>query len=227
VEDQSKTIQIGAFTMNRALRNLLRLILLGIIVGLVYLAPPLKNWPMWVSAAGWVGFSVYWGIAAKNSAAAKSSEAARSRRVHELLTNGALLLLFLPVPGLRHSFLPASPVWVPVGLALQSAGFALAVWARRHLGSNWSGRIEIKTDHELVRSGPYRWLRHPIYTALLGIYVGTALVDNQTHALIGIAIIAVAYWRKVRMEEAKLRETFGRGYDDYRRATWGALPGVF
>lgn len=70
-------------------------------------------------------------------------------------------------------------------------------------------------------------LRHPIYTALLGMYTGTALIDNQTHALIGIAMVVFAYWRKVRMEEAKLHETFGSGYDDYRRATWGALPGVF
>jgi protein-S-isoprenylcysteine O-methyltransferase Ste14 len=227
LENQSKSIQIGAFTMSRALRNLLRLILIGIIVALVYLAPPLKNWPLWVSAAGWVGFSIYWGIAAKNSAAAKSSEATRSRRVHELLTNGALLSLFIPVPGLRQRFLPVSSVWVSAGLALQAAGLALALWARRHLGTNWSGRIEIKTDHELVRSGPYRVLRHPIYTALLGMYAGTALIDNQTHALIGLAMVGFAYWRKVRMEEAKLRETFGSGYDDYWRATWGARPGVF
>jgi protein-S-isoprenylcysteine O-methyltransferase Ste14 len=70
-------------------------------------------------------------------------------------------------------------------------------------------------------------LRHPIYTALLGMYAGTALIDNQTHALIRLAMVGFAYWRKVRMEEAKLRETFGSGYDDYWRATWGARPGVF
>ena len=65
--DPSKTIQIGAFPMTRALRNVLRLVLLGMFAWIVYLAPPLKNWPMWLSAAGWIGFPVYWGIASKNS----------------------------------------------------------------------------------------------------------------------------------------------------------------
>jgi protein-S-isoprenylcysteine O-methyltransferase Ste14 len=185
---------------------------------IAYLRPPLTNWPMWVSAAGWIGYSAYWSAAARNPAAAKTSESTESRRVHELLANGGALLLFIPVPGLRQAFLPASLVWVLAGLATQALAFALAIWSRRHLGRNWSGRIEIKTDHELVRTGPYRLLRHPIYTAILGMCVGTALVDGQVHALLGVAMVVLAYWRKIRMEEAKLREAFKTQNDDYRRA---------
>jgi len=200
---------------------------LGIIVWIGYLAPPLKYWPMWLSAAGWIAFGNYWARAARNAAEAKSRESTQSRRVHEVLMNGGLLLLFIPVPGLRQRFLADSIWWALAGLAVQASFFALAVWARRNLGRNWSGRIEIKVGHELVRSGPYRLLRHPIYTANIGMYVGTALVSGQGHAVVGVAMVMVAYWRKVRLEEAKLREAFGAEYAGYRRATWGAVPGLF
>ena len=209
------------------MRVALLVVQLGIIAWIAYVAPPLTYWPMWVSAAGWIAFSNYWAAAARNAAEAKTSESAGSRRVHELLMNGGLFLLFLPVPGLRESFLPVSAAWVPLGLALQAAFCAWAVWARRHLGRNWSGRIEIKVGHEMVRTGPYRLLRHPIYTAMVGMYIGTAIVGGQVHALVGVAMVLIAYWRKIRMEEAKLREAFGDEYEEYRRGTWGLVPGLF
>ena len=220
-------VQVGKFKLTGAAVWLVRLILLGVIALTAYLVPPVSNWPMWVAAAAWIAFSVYWGVASKNSAEAKRSESFESRRVHVLLMTSGQLLLFAAIPGLWHGFLPASAWWVPAGLAILAASIALAVWARRHLGSNWSGRIEIKTDHELVRTGPYRKLRHPIYTAMLGMCVGTALIDGHVHALVGLALVVVAYWRKVHMEEANLREAFGVRYNDYRRATWGCIPGIF
>lgn len=78
-----------------------------------------------------------------------------------------------------------------------------------------------------MRSGPYRMLRHPIYTAMVGMYVGTALVAGQVHALVGVAMVVIAYWRKIRMEEGKLRDAFGVEYDEYRRATWGLVLRLF
>lgn len=224
---QTPVIQIGKFQVRGAGLWAVRFILIGVIVWIAYLVPPMKNWPMWVAALAWVGFSIYWSVAAKNAAESKRSESVESRRVHLLLINVGQLLLFIPVPGLRQSFRPAGGEWIAAGLAMLAASIALAVWARRHLGRNWSGRIEIKADHELVRTGPYRKLRHPIYTAVMGLCVSTALIDGQVHALVGLAMVVVAYWRKVRMEEANLREAFGDRYGDYRRATWGAVPGVF
>ena len=105
--------------------------------------------------------------------------------------------------------------------------FGLAFWARRHLGRNWSMRVEIKVNHELVRTGPYRLLRHPIYTAVVGMCAGTTLISGQWHAAVGVALVLIAYWRKIRMEEARLREAFGTKYDEYRRGTWGLIPGWF
>ena len=109
----------------------------------------------------------------------------------------------------------------------EAAGIFFAVWARRHLGRNWSGEITIKVDHSLVRSGPYRIVRHPIYTAVLGMYAGSALVSGELHALLGLALAAGAYARKVRIEEAVLAGFFGKEYDDYRHATWALVPGLF
>lgn len=175
----------------------------------------------------WVLFSIYWAIAAKDSAQTQSSESFWSRQLHLVLVNAALLLLVLPIPGLTRRFLPAS-VWpVGAGLAIQAAFILFAVWARRHLGSNWSGEVRIAAGHQLVRSGPYRFLRHPIYTAVLGMYCGTILVSGEVHAPLALLLVTLAYWRKIRMEERALAETFGAEHEAYRRHTWALIPGVY
>jgi protein-S-isoprenylcysteine O-methyltransferase Ste14 len=182
--------------------------------------------PQVLSLAEWSLFGCYWSAAAKNASPAKSSESRSSRRVHELLVNLALLLIIVPVPGLGQRFLLHASFVVWAGLGIQTASAALGIWARRHLGSNWSGEITIKVDHRLIRSGPYRFVRHPIYTAMLGMFFGTALVFGGLHAVLGFATVAFAYWRKIRLEEANLRTAFGPAYEAYRRGTWALVPGL-
>jgi protein-S-isoprenylcysteine O-methyltransferase Ste14 len=116
---------------------------------------------------------------------------------------------------------------VALGALVQSASLLLAVWARRHLGSNWSASVRIAEDHQLIRTGPYRVLRHPIYTAMLGMFLGTAIASSQYHALLGLALLVAAYLRKTRLEEQILRGTFGVEYDAYRRQTWALVPLLF
>jgi protein-S-isoprenylcysteine O-methyltransferase Ste14 len=99
--------------------------------------------------------------------------------------------------------------------------------ARRRLGRNWSGAIAANVDHQLVRSGPYRLVRHPIYGAILGMYLGAALVSGDVHALAGLSLASAAYWRKIRLEERRLRDLFGPAYADYQRTTWALIPAVF
>jgi len=189
--------------------------------------PSIADLPLAISMLLWCVFSIYWSIAAKNSAPATKSESRQSRLVHQVLVNVALLLMFVPVPGMVQRYLPAWSVFVPLGLALQVACVILGIWARRNLGEHWSGEITIKEDHRLIRTGPYRWVRHPIYTALLGMYLGTALVSGQMHALLGLAMASAAYWRKIRLEEANLYEAFGPDYAAYRRESWALVPGLF
>jgi protein-S-isoprenylcysteine O-methyltransferase Ste14 len=182
--------------------------------------------PLLVCFAEWSFFILYWSAAAKNSSPVKVSESRKSRRVHELLLNTALLLAVLPIPGLRGRFLPDTSLYVWAGLSVQTFAGALGIWARRALDSHWSGEITIKVDHRLIRTGPYRLVRHPIYTAWLGMFAGTAIVSGQVHALLGFAMAAIAYWRKIRLEETNLMNAFGAEYEAFRRDTWRLVPWV-
>lgn len=176
----------------------------------------------------WIAFSLYWSIAAKNSAKSQDSESKWSTALHQIVLNAALVLLFWPAPGLGRWFLPQR--WhflAAVGVAIQFAFFALAIWARRHLGKNWSAEVRIGEGHELVTSGPYRHLRHPIYTAMLGMFLGTALASSQVHALVAIVLLFLAYIRKTRLEENILEKTFGAQFDAYRRESWSLVPLVY
>jgi len=174
---------------------------------------------------GWVLFSVYWEFAAGSAAPEKRSESQASRGLHVFLVNVAALLVVMPFRGLGR-FLPISSLIMAAGLAVEAVGLFLAIWARRHLGRNWSGKITIKVEHQLIRSGPYRLLRHPIYTGILAIYAGTAIVTGEWLAIIGLAMTALAYWRKIRLEEANLKVAFGTEYDAYCRETWALVPGL-
>lgn len=182
---------------------------------------------MRISLGLWLLFSVYWSIAARNSAATKSSESWWSRQLHLILVNGALLMLIFSVPGLTRRFVPVGSWLVIAGLLVQVAFLLFAVWARQQLGSNWSGEVRIAAGHQLVRSGPYRFVRHPIYTAVLGMYCGTGIVSGEIHALVALVIVTLAYWRKIRLEEDALSETFGGEFDAYRRDTWALVPLVY
>jgi protein-S-isoprenylcysteine O-methyltransferase Ste14 len=182
---------------------------------------------MWTSIAMWCVIEIYWDVARKNAAPASSSESRASRWRHLFLTSAAQLLIFLPVHGLRQRYLPASAIVTATGLTLNAIGLALAIWSRRCLGRYWSGEIAIKVEHRLVRSGPYRILRHSICTALLSLYAGTAIVSGELHALIGLALVIFAYLRKIRLEEANLMKAFGAEHSDYPGKAWARLPGLF
>jgi protein-S-isoprenylcysteine O-methyltransferase Ste14 len=179
----------------------------------------IKSWPWLGAAVGWIVFSLYWEAAGKKTAETKSAESRASRAIHVFLTNAALLLELIPLRGAAR-FLPLSSAIMGAGLVIEAAGLFLAILARRHLGRYWSGKITIKVDHQLIRTGPYKKLRHPIYAGLLTMYAATALVTGTWLALAGFAMALIAYARKIRIEEQNLRAAFGAEYEAYRRETW-------
>jgi len=182
------------------------------------------NLPIVLSLAEWSALTFFWRAAAKKASPAKSSESRKSRRVHQTLLNTALLLVALPIRGPRPRPLPDA-IWIAwLGLGIQTASAVLAVRARQHLASQWSGEITIKVDHELIRSGPYRFVRHPIYTGILGMFLGAAIVSGGWQGILGLGMSCGAYWRKIRLEEANLRKAFGPVYDAYRRETGSLIP---
>jgi protein-S-isoprenylcysteine O-methyltransferase Ste14 len=110
------------------------------------------------------------------------------------------------------------------GAALVALGLSFAVWARVHLAGNWSGTVTLKQDHDLIRSGPYRLTRHPIYTGLLLAVLGSAFALAEWRGLVGLALIALAFLRKIDIEEGFLTARFGEAYARYRAEVPALIP---
>jgi|SRR6516164_9016931 len=166
----------------------------------------------------WSGWGLYWMLSAMRNKATQRRESLASRLAHLLpLALGGALIAW-PQPSW------STPGWRSIGVALVIAGLAFAVWARVHLCGNWSGTVTIKQGHELIRSGPYALVRHPIYTGLLAALLGTTVASGTVHATIGLAIIAVALVRKSRVEEGFMREVFPDAYQRYSAEVPALIP---
>jgi len=140
----------------------------------------------------------------------------------------AVLLVtdWTPWPELQREVLPYRTAWYWIGLALTAGGLAFTVWARVYLGTNWSGSVQVKTDHALVRSGPYQWVRHPIYTGLLAAFFGSGLAMNQWLGVLAFVIVLAGLWYKLGLEERWMIETFGDAYRDYRNHSKALIPWI-
>jgi protein-S-isoprenylcysteine O-methyltransferase Ste14 len=110
-----------------------------------------------------------------------------------------------------------------MGVALTAWGCAFAIWARIFIGANWSGSVQVKVGHELMRGGPYRFVRHPIYTGLSVALLGTGIVKDRLSSLVGFVLLVAGFWVKSRIEEEFMRKTFGAEYEEYARRTGGLL----
>lgn len=140
----------------------------------------------------------------------------------------AIWILFTAVfpwlPLLR--IVPDELVIALVGTAITLAGLGFAIWARLHLGTNWSGQPMIKMDHQLIRTGPYKIVRNPIYTGILVAFAGTALVVGEFWAVIALLIILVVFYAKIRTEEKFLQEEFGESFVHYKKEVKALIPFV-
>ena len=131
-----------------------------------------------------------------------------------------------PAPG-NPLIVPHEPAYQALGLVLLFAGLAFAGWARYILGDNWSGSVTLKQDHTLVQDGPYRLVRHPIYTGFLLGMLGTAIVYGRLYCFVGVAVAAIGFKLKSLTEEAFMRNQFGPRYDQYRDEVKGLVPYVW
>src|SRR5512146_3153090 len=178
-------------------------------------------------ACMWIAWLLYWWALSFNVKAAAKREPLLSRLLHlgPLLAAGLLLALpRIPLPLLGLRFVPPAPWTHWVGTALTAAGLLLTVWARRHIGRNWSAIVTIKEGHEFIASGPYAFVRHPIYTGLLFAFAGCALALGECRGLLAIGVVAWAFWRKLRLEERWMQQHFGAAYQDYCRRVAALLP---
>jgi protein-S-isoprenylcysteine O-methyltransferase Ste14 len=169
-------------------------------------------------------FALYWSCAAGDSAGSESTEPGWSTTLHRVLVGVALIAILFPIPGLSARFAPSAGWVVAVGLVVELAGVVLAVLARRALGRSWSSAVRVAPDHQLVRTGVYRRLRHPIYTGMLLVYLGLALQSGRLNALAGFALAVAAYWRKLGLEEQLMKIRFGSEFEAWRKESWALLP---
>ncbi len=178
----------------------------------------------------WIAFFIYWQIKAANTKTTQRLEPAASRILRVFIQLIAIVLLSIhriPLPWLYLQLWPVGllPFWL--GAAVTIAGLLFAVWARVHLGRNWSRSVTIKQDHELINTGPYAVVRHPIYTGILTGLLGTAIALSQVRGIIAFALFFIAFWIKLRMEEEWMRSQFGEAYATYARETAALVPYLF
>ena len=177
----------------------------------------------------WIAWAGYWFVAARSVKQDQRRESVASRALHIVPLFIAAYLLWQPkLPGgfLGGRFLPLSAVTFYVGLAVTALGLGFSIWARRVLGRNWSGIVTVKQDHELVRGGPYRYVRHPIYTGLLAAFAGTAIARGEWRGVLAVLIVFVSFWIKLKHEERWMIETFGDAYLRYREEVRAIIPFV-
>jgi protein-S-isoprenylcysteine O-methyltransferase Ste14 len=181
---------------------------------------------LWV----WVAWALYWLLAAVGNKRTQRREPLTSRLTYMLaLLAGGLLIAWHRSPWgplLDVRLWRGSALSYPAGFALLVAGLAFSVWARVHLGRNWSGNVTVKEGHELIRTGPYAFVRHPIYTGILTGVLGTAICSGTLRAALGLAIIATALVVKLRAEERFMRETFPGQYPKYCEEVPGLIPSI-
>lgn len=140
----------------------------------------------------------------------------------------ALLLLRPNLRGLAAAVTPQNALLGTLGALLAVAGVAWAIWARLMLGLNWSGLVmQVKERHELVQTGPYAIVRHPIYTGILAAVLGTALTLGKLASYLAVAAALVALLTRVEIEERMMAAEFGEAHAAYRRRTRKLIPFVW
>ncbi len=191
-------------------------------------APTFYRWLFTILIVGmWVGWFVIWRVMARRVKAAVHSEGVASYLTHMvplLIAAGLLAPGRIPLPLIDQRFVPAALWSAWLGVAVTFTGLVVCVWARFVLAGNWSGVVEVKQDHELVADGPYRWVRHPIYTGLLLMFLGTAIAVGEWRGLVAVAIAAAAFWRKLKIEEGLMRRQFGEAYASYAERVPALIP---
>jgi len=175
----------------------------------------------------WYIFAAYWAITALQVKRTKAAERSADRLATLVMMVVAFELLFtngLRVGALGRRFLP-SAAWISwAGVGITILGVAVAIWARYCIGQYWSARVTLKEGHRLIRSGPYAFVRHPIYTGMLVAAAGTALVIGEWRGVVAVAVIWATHSLKARREERLLATEFGEEYADYRRSTGFLFP---
>jgi protein-S-isoprenylcysteine O-methyltransferase Ste14 len=177
--------------------------------------------------ACWVLLVLYWNLSARSVESAAEAQDFASRLARIPVWLGFVLFVaawvhpFGPV-AIRRTTLSNS-----IGVTICALGLFVAIWSRKALGAEWSRDVELKQGHKLVERGPYRFMRHPIYTGHLLMGVGTAIASGLVVAFVGLASFVAGFWIKLNQEERLLLRGFPDEYSAYKARVKALIPYMF
>lgn len=179
---------------------------------------------------GWLVFWLYWLISA--STAKRNVRFGNHHFIAYRLVIFALLVILINDSTVRHSdfanhlLAHGNDLVAAIGFILFLVGLAFAIWARRHLGKNWGIPMSLKQDPELVTSGPYHWVRHPIYSGILLATLGAGLVIGIYWFII-LIFVATYFIYSATVEEKIMTKQFPATYPDYKKHSKMLIPFIF
>ena len=176
----------------------------------------------------WATFVVYWLVSALRTKITAERQSVWSGLAHRIPLACSYVLLaaqHLPPP-MNNSITPHTDWAQAMGASICVAGLLVTLWARWTLGGNWSSSVTFKQGHELVRTGPYQFVRHPIYTGLLVMALGTTLNFGRVRCWLALPLMAAAFWFKLKQEEKLLLRHFPQEYPIYKNQVKALVPYV-
>ena len=177
--------------------------------------------------AVWLLVAIYWVVGIVRAKPTVKRESILSSALHVVMGCAAVLLVWSPATGigfLGHR-LTSAAAWVQwLGFAVTVGGCVFAICARACLGSNWSAMVTVKQNHELILRGPYRVVRHPMYSGFLLALAGTAVAVGEIRAFIGLGLAFITFFMKSAAEERFMREVFSDEYARYSQRVRRLIP---
>jgi protein-S-isoprenylcysteine O-methyltransferase Ste14 len=178
----------------------------------------------WIIGLLWLAFWIVWVVSARSKK--KVLERKKSEPHYWLILLVIVVTVFSQMFNFRPGVLWRGPLASDIGIVLCFVGLAFAVWARFHLGRNWNKEPSIQENHELVTSGPYRFVRHPIYTGIILALVGSAVALGPIWLII-FFVLTFVFVTRIRTEEGFMMRLFPDQYSEYKKRTKALIPFVW
>ena len=178
----------------------------------------------------WLIMLLYWGYSSRNVKTTVYAQTTTSRYIYLAFLLLSFVIVYSPafaIGPLAYQIIPVTRWGWLTGAGITVAAIGFAIWARKVLGDNWSGNVTLKKDHQLVQSGPYRIVRHPIYTGFEWGLLGAAITVGQLKGFVGVGVIFLNHFYKTTMEEEILYEQFPEQYTEYAKRVKRLVPFIF
>ncbi|MFZ0953794.1 MAG: isoprenylcysteine carboxylmethyltransferase family protein [Candidatus Sulfotelmatobacter sp.] len=177
--------------------------------------------------ACWIVLVVYWNVSARSIKPAAELQSTTGKLARMPIWLGYILFIVAAVHPFGTVLIAHTVASEWLGVAVCGLGLCAAIWSRKTLGDDWSRDVEFKQGHKLVERGPYRFVRHPIYTSHLLMGLGTAIASGTVVAFAGLLLFMIGFWTKLKQEEDLLLRHFPEEYPAYKARVKALVPFLF